>query len=40
MVKFWFKRIKGDINRIEEVPELWRDQVREMIEASHVKTRS
>lgn len=33
MVKFWLKRIKGDINRIEEVPELWRDQVREMIEA-------
>lgn len=33
MVKFWFKRIKGDIKRIEEVPELWRDQVREMIAA-------
>nr|DAM29477.1 MAG TPA: hypothetical protein [Caudoviricetes sp.] len=33
MVKFWFKRIKGDIKRIGEVPELWRDQVREMIEA-------
>lgn len=33
MVKFWFKRIKGDINRIEEVPELWRDQVRELIES-------
>lgn len=40
MVKFWLKRIKGDIDRIEEVPELWRDQVREMIEASHVKARS
>lgn len=40
MVKFWFKRIKGDINRIEEIPELWRDQVREMIKASHVKARS
>lgn len=34
MVKFWFKRIKGDIKRIEEVPELWRDQVRELIEAN------
>lgn len=33
MVNFWFKRIKGDIKRIEEVPEFWRDQVREMIEA-------
>ena len=29
MVKFWFNRIKGDIKRIEEVPELWRDQVRD-----------
>ena len=34
MVKFWFKRIKGDVKRIEEVPELWRDQVREMIESN------
>lgn len=33
MVKFWYKRIKGDINRIDEVPELWRDKVREMIES-------
>lgn len=32
MVKFWFKRIKGDIERINEVPELWRENVREMIE--------
>ena len=40
MVKFWLKRIKGDSNRIEEVPELWRDQVREMIGSSHVKARS
>lgn len=32
MVKFWFKRIKGDINRIDEVPELWMEKVREMIE--------
>lgn len=32
MAKFWFKRIKGDIERIDEVPELWREQVRKMIE--------
>ncbi len=32
MVKFWFKRIKGDIKRIDEVPELWREDVRKMIE--------
>lgn len=32
MVKFWFKRIKGDIKRIDEVPVLWREKVREMIE--------
>ena len=32
MAKFWFKRINGDIERINEVPELWRDKVREMIE--------
>lgn len=32
MVKFWFKRIKGDVNRIDEVPGLWREQVRKMIE--------
>lgn len=32
MAKFWFKRIKGDIERIDEVPKLWREQVRQMIE--------
>lgn len=32
MVKFWFKRINGDIQRIEEVPELWREKVRKTIE--------
>lgn len=32
MVKFWAKRIKYDLGRIGEVPELWRDQVRELIE--------
>ena len=32
MVKFWYKRIRGDIQRIEEVPELWREKVRKMIE--------
>ena len=34
MAKFWFKRIKGDIERIDEVPELWREKVRAMIEES------
>ena len=33
MVKFWYKRINGDIERINEVPERWRDAVREMIES-------
>lgn len=32
MAKFWCKRIKGDLDRIDEVPELWREKVREMIE--------
>lgn len=32
MVKFWYKRIKGDINRIDDVPEAWREKVRQMIE--------
>ena len=32
MANFWYKRIKGDISRIEEVPLLWREQVRKMIE--------
>lgn len=32
MAKFWFRRIRGDISRIEEVPALWREDVREMCE--------
>lgn len=32
MVNFWYKRIKGDIARIDEVPELWREDVRKKIE--------
>lgn len=32
MAKFWYRRINGDIERIEEVPALWREQVRAMIE--------
>jgi hypothetical protein len=32
MVKFWYRRIKGDIARIEEVPALWRDKVRAMVQ--------
>ena len=33
MVKFWAKRINYDLSRIEEVPTLWREQVRVYIEA-------
>lgn len=33
MARFWCKRIKGDVERIGEVPELWRDAVRALIEA-------
>lgn len=32
MAKFWAKRINYDLNRIGEVPSLWRDQVRAIIE--------
>lgn len=32
MVKFWAKRIGGDIERIDEVPALWREGVRDLIE--------
>lgn len=34
MVKFWAKRIRYDIDRINEVPTLWREDVRELIEKS------
>ena len=33
MVKFWAKRIRYDLDRIDEVPTKWRDDVREYIEA-------
>jgi hypothetical protein len=33
MVKFWAKRIKYDLDRIDEVPTKWRDDVRLYIEA-------
>lgn len=32
MAKFWAKRIGYDIDRIDEVPSLWREQVRALIE--------
>lgn len=35
MVKFWYRRIGGDVSRIDEVPELWREAVRSMCEAKH-----
>lgn len=37
MVKFWLLRIKGDITRIDEVPELWREAVRKLIEAKQTQ---
>ena len=37
MAKFWYKRIGGDIERIDEVPELWREQVRAMCSAKHLR---
>ncbi len=33
MVKFFAKRINYDIERIDEVPSLWREQVRQLIES-------
>ena len=33
MVKFWALRIKYDLERIDEVPSLWREKVREYVEA-------
>ena len=33
MAKFWAKRINYDIARINEVPTLWREQVRAIIES-------
>lgn len=32
MAKFWYRRIKGDPERLGEVPALWREAVRELIE--------
>lgn len=32
MAKFWARRINYDISRIDEVPTLWREQVRGLIE--------
>ena len=31
MAKFWAKRIKYDLSRIDEVPDLWKEQVMELI---------
>lgn len=33
MAKFWYKRVKRGKATIEDVPALWRDEVREMLEA-------
>ncbi len=32
MAKFWAKRIKYDAARVGEVPALWREEVRAIIE--------
>lgn len=32
MINFWAKRIRYDIGRINEVPTLWREDVKELIE--------
>jgi hypothetical protein len=32
MANFWAKRIGYDINRIDEVPKKWREEVRQIIE--------
>lgn len=34
MAKFWAKRINYDIERIDEVPALWREAVRALIEVA------
>ena len=34
MIRFWYKRINGDISRIDEVPELWCEGVRKLITKS------
>lgn len=31
MAKLWAKKIRYDIDRIDEVPELWRESVRMLI---------
>ena len=33
MVKFWYKRIKRGKATIENVPELWREQVQALLDA-------
>lgn len=33
MVKFWYKRVKRGKATIDDVPELWRDDVRKMFDA-------
>lgn len=36
MAEFFFDRIGGDINRIDEVPAYWREEVRAMCEAKYM----
>lgn len=39
MAKFWAKRIKYDIERIDEVPDLWREQAKKLIEGRNAEQR-
>lgn len=34
MVSFWARRIGYDVGRIDEVPTMWRDKVRQLLEGS------
>lgn len=33
MAKIYYKRIKADLMKITDVPELWRSQVQKMLDA-------
>jgi hypothetical protein len=33
MVKFWYKRVKSGKAKVEDVPDLWREDVQKLIDA-------
>lgn len=33
MVKFYYKRVINDVMKVEEVPDLWRQKVEELLES-------